>query len=39
DKGGEGFEYHILAVSMALSLVITGGGSYSIDRPIAHQLL
>ncbi|EQA35029.1 DoxX family protein [Leptospira inadai serovar Lyme str. 10] len=39
DKGGEGFEYHILAASMAFSLVISGGGSYSIDRPIAHQLL
>ena len=30
-----GFEYHILAIGMALSLVVTGGGAWSIDGWIA----
>ncbi len=29
---GEGFEYHLLAIGMSVSLLITGGGLYSIDR-------
>ncbi|MEW6746181.1 MAG: DoxX family protein [Planctomycetota bacterium] len=29
---GEGFEYHILAVAIALGLVLRGSGSLSIDR-------
>lgn len=38
DKGGEGFEYHILAVSMAIALFIFGGGSYSLDKKIGEWL-
>ncbi|TGK12574.1 DoxX family protein [Leptospira fletcheri] len=38
DKGGEGFEYHILVVSMAISLFFSGGGSYSVDRSISNGL-
>ncbi len=33
--GHEGFEYHILAFSIALALVIEGGGRLSLDRAIA----
>jgi putative oxidoreductase len=33
--GQEGFEYHILAFSIALALVIGGGGRLSLDRAIA----
>lgn len=33
---GEGFEYHILVIAMALALVVRGGGSFSIDRSIAR---
>jgi putative oxidoreductase len=33
--GREGFEFHILAIAMALALVISGGGRLSIDREIA----
>ena len=33
--GAEGFEYHILAFSIALALVIEGGGRLSLDRAIA----
>jgi len=33
--GGEGFEYHILALGMALAVMIGGGGRASIDQAIA----
>ncbi|PJZ67179.1 DoxX family protein [Leptospira wolffii] len=36
DKGGEGFEYHILAVGMSLSLLIFGAGSFSIDKKLGE---
>lgn len=29
---GEGFEYHLLAIGMSVTLLITGGGRYSLDR-------
>lgn len=32
---GEGFEFHLLATAIALTLVIAGGGILSIDRLIA----
>lgn len=32
---GEGFEYHILAIAMAVVLMIAGGGRFSIDRALA----
>ena len=31
DQKGEGFEYHILAVSLALIVMIRGAGAYSVD--------
>lgn len=31
-KSGEGFEYHVLVLSMCLGLLINGGGSLSVDR-------
>ena len=34
---GEGFEYHILAVAIALALVIKGGGALSIDGALARK--
>lgn len=34
-RAGEGFEFHILAVALALVLVIRGGGLMSVDRAIA----
>jgi len=33
---GEGFEYHLLALGLALALVLRGGGAWSIDRIIAR---
>jgi len=35
---GEGFELHILAVGIALALVLTGGGRYSVDRRLASAV-
>ncbi len=32
---GEGFEYHLLAIGMGVSLFILGGGRYSIDRRLS----
>jgi putative oxidoreductase len=29
---GEGFEFHILAVALALAVVIRGSGALSLDR-------
>jgi putative oxidoreductase len=31
-KAGEGFEYHLLALALALPLVIRGAGAFSLDR-------
>jgi putative oxidoreductase len=36
-KAGEGFEYHILAIAIALALVLTGAGNWSLDRAIASH--
>ncbi len=34
---GEGFEFHILAVSIALVLMVRGGGAASVDRALARR--
>ncbi len=34
---GEGFEYHILALGLAIALLIKGGGALSVDRAIAGE--
>jgi putative oxidoreductase len=35
-QGGEGFEYHILAVAIALVLMIGGAGRASVDRLLSR---
>lgn len=35
-QAGEGFEYHLLAIGLALALVIHGGGKWSLDQRIAR---
>jgi len=32
---GEGFEYHILALGLAVALIFAGGGAFSVDGAIA----
>jgi putative oxidoreductase len=36
-QAGEGFEYHLLMIGMALALVLAGGGKFSLDRMIATR--
>lgn len=35
---GEGFEYHLLAIGIAVALMIAGGGKLSVDRAISQKL-
>jgi putative oxidoreductase len=34
---GEGIEYHILAIGLALVVMVAGGGKWSLDRLLAGQ--
>jgi putative oxidoreductase len=35
NQKGEGFEYHLLAIALALVVVIRGSGAWSLDRRLA----
>jgi len=35
---GEGVEYHVLALALAIPLIVKGGGALSLDRLIAAKL-
>ncbi len=35
NKQGEGYEFHLLAIGMAVALMLTGGGRWSVDRMLA----
>ena len=37
-QAGEGYEYHLLAIGLCLSLFMTGGGKFSVDAVIAQRL-
>jgi putative oxidoreductase len=37
-QSGEGYEYHILAIALSMNLLISGSGSYSVDRLIMRKL-
>ncbi|PYT63710.1 MAG: hypothetical protein DMG35_03210 [Acidobacteria bacterium] len=37
-QGGEGFEYHVLAIAIALAIMIRGSGAFSIDRSLSRSL-
>ena len=34
---GEGFEYHILAIGLAIAVLIKGSGKWSVDRLLAGR--
>jgi len=36
-QAGEGFEYHILAIAMALAIIVGGAGRFSIDRSLTRR--
>lgn len=38
DQKGEGIEYHILALAIAVALMIRGGGKFSADGAISKSL-
>lgn len=35
-QAGEGFEYHVLVIAMAIALIVRGGGSFSVDRAVSR---
>lgn len=35
NQKGEGFEYHLLVIAMAVALIIKGGGALSVDRALS----
>ncbi|HSN26707.1 MAG TPA: DoxX family protein [Kofleriaceae bacterium] len=37
-QGGEGYEYHLLALALALPLIVRGGGAFSLDRVLSRRL-
>jgi putative oxidoreductase len=37
-QAGEGIEYHLLVIAIAIALMIRGGGKWSIDNMIAEKL-
>lgn len=37
NQEGEGFEYHILAIGIALAIIIMGSGSLSIDGALSKN--
>jgi putative oxidoreductase len=37
-QAGEGFEYHILALGVALAVLVGGGGKSSVDRAIVESM-
>jgi len=37
-QAGEGFEYHLLVVGIAVALTVFGGGRWSLDRLVAKRL-
>ncbi len=39
NQRGEGFEYHLLALSMAALLVVRGAGAWSVDRVLESWLV
>ncbi len=38
NQKGEGFEFHILVIGMAIALIIKGGGKWSLDRFVEHNV-
>jgi len=38
NQKGEGFEYHLLAIAIALAIIIKGSGALSVDRFLTEEL-
>jgi putative oxidoreductase len=37
NQKGEGFEYHLLAIGMAIAILIKGSGAFSVDRSMSDK--
>jgi putative oxidoreductase len=37
-QAGEGYEYHLLVIGIALALLISGAGKWSVDKVIAERV-
>jgi len=37
-QAGEGFEFHLLALAMAVALILKGSGALSVDRVVARRV-
>jgi len=37
NQKGEGFEFHLLVIAMAVALIIRGGGALSVDRTLSEK--
>lgn len=37
NQGGEGYEYHILAIGILLSLLVSGAGNISVDKLLTSK--
>lgn len=38
EKKGEGYEYHILAIALGLTVLMRGGGALSVDRLLTRSI-
>jgi putative oxidoreductase len=38
NKQGHGFEYHLLAIALAIVVIVYGAGAFSLDRALYRQL-
>jgi putative oxidoreductase len=38
NQKGEGYEYHILVIAIAIALMIKGGGKWSVDKVVADKM-
>ena len=38
NQKGEGFEFHLLVIAMAVALIIKGGGALSVDRALSEKM-
>jgi len=36
-QAGEGYEYHLLAIGLALIVMIQGGGAFSLDKVLSSS--
>jgi putative oxidoreductase len=36
-QAGEGFEYHLLALTILLSVMVRGGGAWAVDRALLNR--